>query len=163
VRCGALVGFDVTDTDCVFCDIVGGDGEALVVDECDGGDERAGTLASAPLDPVASGHVLVVPKAHHESLFDVSEDVLAAVTEHARLLARRFRGGEGGFDGANVLHDSSAQQSVPHLHLDVVGRREGDRDLWPETEYDGSKRDAYDAVTVALEAGPARPSTPESR
>jgi histidine triad (HIT) family protein len=138
----------MTGTNCVFCRIVAGDADALVVDE------RETTVAFAPLHPIAPGHVLVIPKAHHESLFDVPADVLAAVTEHARVLARRLRGDEGGFDGATLLHDSLAQQSVPHLHLHVVGRRDGARDLWPETEYNGSRRDAYDAVTAALDETP---------
>lgn len=136
----------MTDADCVFCDIVAGDADALVVDEC----ER--TLAFSPLDPLAPGHVLVVPKLHYESLFDVPADVLADVTEHVRSLARQLRGDEG-FDGVNVLNDSTAYQSVPHLHMHVVGRHDDDRDLFPGTEYDGSKRDAYDAVTAALEDG----------
>jgi histidine triad (HIT) family protein len=136
----------MTVTECVFCDIGAGDADALVVGE------RERTLAFSPLDPVAPGHVLVVPKAHHESLFDVPEDVLVDVMEHVQSLARRLRGDEG-FDGVNVLHDSTFHQSVPHLHMHVVGRRDDDRDLWPETEYDGSKRDAYDAVTAALDDG----------
>lgn len=137
----------MTDVECVFCRIVAGEAEALVVDE------RERTLAFSPLDPVAPRHVLVVPKAHHESLFDVPEDALVDVTTHVRSLARRLCGNaDRGFDGVNVLHDSNAQQSVPHLHVHVVGRRDGDRDLWPESDYDGSKRDAYDAVVAALEA-----------
>jgi histidine triad (HIT) family protein len=153
----------MTDTDCVFCDIVAGDAHALVVDEREGVDGRPGTLAFSPLDPVAPGHVLVIPRAHHESLFDVPADALTAVTEHARSLARRMRGGERGFDGANLLNDSTSYQSVPHLHLHVVGRREDDPDLFPETDYDREREDAYDAVTDALESGRDSDSTASER
>jgi len=137
----------MTDVECVFCGIVSGDADALIVDE------RERTLAFSPLDPVAPGHVLVVPKAHHESLFDVPVDVLGDVMTHVRSLARRLRG-DGGFDGVNVLNDSTGYQSVPHLHVHVVGRHEGDADLFPEGDYDGSRRDAYDAVVAALDDAP---------
>jgi histidine triad (HIT) family protein len=144
----------MSDPDCVFCDIVAGEADALVVDERDGGEGRAGTLAFSPLDPLAPGHVLVVPKAHHETLFDVPEDVLVDVTTHVRSLAKRMRrdGPESpGFDGVNVLNDSTSYQSVPHLHVHVVGRHADDDDLFPDTDYDGTKRNAYDAVVSALD------------
>ena len=133
----------MSESDCVFCAIVAGDAEALVVDE------TPDTLAFSPLHPVVPGHVLVVPKAHFDSLFDVPEDVLGDVMTHVQSLARRLCG-DGGFDGVNVLHDSTVYQSVPHLHMHLVGRRDDDPDLWPETDYDGSKRDAHDAVVAAL-------------
>lgn len=153
----------MADTDCVFCDIVAGDADVLVVDEREGEDGRPGTLAFSPLDPVAPGHVLVIPKAHHETLFEISEDALAAVTEHARTLARDLCGGDRGFDGANLLNDSTSYQSVPHLHLHVVGRRADDPDLFPETDYDGEREDAYDAVTDALESGRDRDASASER
>jgi histidine triad (HIT) family protein len=137
----------MTDVGCVFCSITAGEADALIVDE------RERTLAFSPLQPLAPGHALVVPKAHHESLFDVPPDVLADVMTHVRSLARRLRG-DGGFDGVNVINDSTEYQSVPHLHMHLVGRHEGEEDLFPEPEYDGSKRDAYDAVVAALDDAP---------
>jgi diadenosine tetraphosphate (Ap4A) HIT family hydrolase len=74
-----------------------------------------------------------------------------------------MRGGERGFDGANLLNDSTSYQSVPHLHLHVVGRREDDPDLFPETDYDREREDAYDAVTDALESGRDSDSTGSER
>jgi histidine triad (HIT) family protein len=139
--------------DCVFCGIVAGEEPARIVDE------TAETLAFAPLDPLAPGHLLVVPKAHHESLFDVPDDVLAAVTGHARDLARDLCGGDHGFDGANLFNDSTSYQAVPHLHLHVVGRRAADPDLFPETDYHGDREEAYAPVTAALAAAGGREST----
>ena len=135
----------MTDSACPFCRIVAGEAEALVVDD------RERTLAFAPLDPMAPGHVLVVPKAHHGSLFEVPGDVLADVTDHVRSLARRLRGGDQGFDSVQLLQESIPEQDVPHLHVHLVGYRDGEgRDLWPASDYEGSKRDAYETVTAAL-------------
>ncbi|WP_435365487.1 HIT family protein [Haloarchaeobius sp. DYHT-AS-18] len=130
--------------DCIFCDIVAGDADALVLDETDE------TLAFAPLDPVSEGHLLVVPKAHHENLFDISEEALRAVTDHARDIATRLE--KHGFDGVNLLHDTGVQQSVSHFHLHVAPRRADDGlDCWPDSGYEsqGTEGD-YAAVREAL-------------
>ncbi|WP_435359760.1 HIT family protein [Haloarchaeobius sp. DFWS5] len=134
--------------DCTFCAIVAGKADALVLDETDE------TLAFAPLDPFSEGHLLVVPKTHHESLFDISENALQAVTAHARHVATRLQ--RHGFDGVNLLHDSgtAAGQSVGHFHLHVAPRRAGDGlTLWPDNGYEsrGTEED-YAAVREALEA-----------
>ena len=41
-------------------------------------------------------------------------------------------------DGINILHASgkSAQQSVPHFHIHLFPRKEGDGiEAWPDTKY----------------------------
>ncbi|WP_439028271.1 HIT family protein [Haloarchaeobius sp. DT45] len=133
--------------DCIFCEIVAGEADALVLDETDE------TLAFAPLEPVSEGHLLVVPKAHHENLFDISEEALRAVSDHARDIATRLR--DHGFDGVNLLHDTGVQQSVSHFHLHVAPRRAEDGlDLWPDFDYESRGRGAdYAAVKAALESG----------
>lgn len=130
---------------CPFCAIVAGDEPATIVDETEE------TLAFAPLDPVSEGHLLVVPKAHYESLFDIPESALDGVVSHAQSIARRLRIAE--FDGVNLLHASgeAAQQSVSHFHLHVAPRRADDcLDLWPESSYEASSDRSYDRVRTAL-------------
>lgn len=133
--------------DCPFCAIVAGEAEALVLEE------RAETLAFAPLEAVSEGHLLVVPREHHTTLVDVPGETLSAVTAHAKSIVERLTA--GGFDGANLLHASgeAAQQSVDHLHVHVAPRREGDGlDLWPDSDYEAENREAcYAAVRAALE------------
>ncbi|SFC71372.1 histidine triad (HIT) family protein [Halobiforma haloterrestris] len=136
---------------CPFCDIVDGDGDGdtLVLEETDE------TIAFVPLDPVSEGHLLVVPKTHYESLFDIPAETLAEVTTHARSIVRRLR--DADFDGANLLHASgeAAQQSVSHFHLHVAPRRADDGlDLWPASGYDegeGKFDRPYERIRDALE------------
>ncbi|SDQ26535.1 HIT domain-containing protein [Natronobacterium texcoconense] len=132
---------------CPFCAIVAEEEEAEVLDE------TAKTLAFAPLEPVSEGHLLVIPKAHHENLFDIPDSTFRTVVTHAKTIAERLRDDE--FDGVNVLHASgeAAQQSVPHFHLHVAPRRSTDGlDLWPDSGYEASDSDgSYEAVKAALE------------
>ena len=92
---------------CIFCAIVAGEEDAVVVDETDE------TIAFVPREPVSEGHLPVIPKAHYENLFDVPEPILRAVMKHAKSIAEELHADD--FDGVNLLHASgkAAQQSVP--------------------------------------------------
>jgi histidine triad (HIT) family protein len=132
---------------CVFCAIRDSEEPAVVVDETDE------TLAFAPLDAVSEGHLLVIPKAHHETLFDVPESTFGAVMAHAKRIAEELRAHR--FDGVNLLHASgrAAGQSVQHFHLHLAPRRDDDGlDCWPETEYEEQDREeTYGRVRDALD------------
>jgi histidine triad (HIT) family protein len=116
----------VTDgpADCLFCRIVRGELPADVVHA----DEH--TLAFRDLNPQAPVHVLVVPRRHIDNasvLGPGDADVLAAVLVAARQVAEAEGIAERGYRLVfNVGEDAS--NSVPHLHLHVVGGR---RLAWP--------------------------------
>ncbi|ELZ16787.1 histidine triad nucleotide-binding protein [Haloterrigena salina JCM 13891] len=133
--------------DCVFCSIAEREEDAVVVDETDE------TIAFAPLNPISEGHLLVIPKAHYENLFDVPDPTLRAVMKHAKSIARRLRADD--FDGVNLLHASgkAAQQSVPHFHIHLAPRRSDDRlDLWPESTFEESEFNRiYEDIRAMLE------------
>ena len=110
-----------TDPDCLFCGIVAGDVPADVVHR----DER--TVAFRDINPQAEVHVLVVPRRHIENAATVTEedgDVVAALLVAARAVAEAegIGGPERGYRLVfNVGPD--ALNSVPHLHLHVLGGR----------------------------------------
>lgn len=126
---------------CTFCDIVAGTMDATVLDETND------SVAFAPLDAVSEGHMLVVPREHYETLFDIPESALTAVTMHTKRIAERLH--EHGYDGVNVLHASgrTAQQSAPHFHIHLAPRRTDDElDLWPDSGYDENEGGVYDEL-----------------
>jgi histidine triad (HIT) family protein len=107
--------------DCLFCGIVAGTVPADIVHET----ER--TVAFRDLAPAAPVHVLVVPRAHVDNASSVgpehAED-LAAMVVAAREIAQAegIGGEERGYRLVfNVGRDSA--NSVPHLHLHVIGGR----------------------------------------
>ena len=111
----------MSDPDCIFCQIVAGDGPAEIIDS----DER--TVAFMDINPATSGHALVIPKEHSRDLMDISDEDLAATTIAARRLARKM-GGTLEAEGFNLLNccGVAAWQTVFHFHLHVVPRREDD-------------------------------------
>jgi histidine triad (HIT) family protein len=106
--------------DCLFCSIVAGDVPADVVRR----DER--TVAFRDIVPQAPVHVLVVPVRHITDagvLSDEDSEDLAAVFAAARAVADDEGIASTGFRLVfNVGKD--AQNSVPHLHLHVLGGRD---------------------------------------
>ena len=118
---------------CAFCSICAGEEDAEIVDETDE------TLAFAPLDLISEGHVLVIPKDHYETIFDIPDPILCAVVKHTKAIAEQLKAHD--VDGVNLLHDSgeAADQSIPHFHLHLVPRRTGDEvDPWPNSGYEES-------------------------
>jgi histidine triad (HIT) family protein len=111
-------------SDCLFCRIVAGEIPAEIVHSS----ELA--VAFRDLNPQAPVHVLVVPRRHIDDagvLEPGDAEALAGVFEAARRVAEAEGVAERGYRLVfNVGEDAS--NSVPHLHLHVLGGR---RLAWP--------------------------------
>lgn len=110
--------------DCLFCSIAAGDTESDVVRE----GER--TLAFRDISPQAPTHVLVITREHHSdpaALARVEPDLLAEMFREAGAVAEAEGVADSGY--RLVLNTGrDAQQSVPHVHLHVLGGRDF---TWP--------------------------------
>lgn len=116
---------------CVFCRIVAGTEAAHVVLDDDA------VVAFLDARPVFKGHVLVVPRAHHETLIDLPSEMVEPVFGRVQRLARAAEVGLGAA-GTFVAVNNKISQSVPHLHVHVVprNRKDGLRGFfWPRTRY----------------------------
>jgi histidine triad (HIT) family protein len=134
--------------DCAFCAIVAGERDAHVVFE---GETSLAFLDNRPLFP---GHSLLVPREHHETLWDLPDELIEPLFADARLLARAVREAMGA-QGAFVAMNNVVSQSVPHLHVHVVprNRKDGLRGFfWPRSKYadEGEAIAARDAVRAAV-------------
>jgi histidine triad (HIT) family protein len=108
-------------SNCIFCRIVAKEIPATVVHE----DEH--TLAFMDIGQVNPGHVLVALKKHAENIFALDEVQAGAVFRSAARVARAIR---AAFEpqGLSVYqaNGAAAGQTVPHLHIHLVPRHEGD-------------------------------------
>lgn len=115
----------------MFCAIVAGTATAFrVADEPDG----VAFLDTRPLFP---GHVLVVPRAHHQTLGDLPAPSVAGYFSLVRRIALAVEAGLGA-GGTFVAMNNKVSQSVPHLHTHVVPRAKGDGlrgFFWPRRKY----------------------------
>ena len=106
---------------CTFCDIIRGAGEVSLCYEA------ADALAFMDIQPVNAGHVLVVPRAHYESLADVPPQLAMHLFDISMRLAGVVRQVTG-CEGLNIVVNSGAAagQDVFHYHVHVIPRREHD-------------------------------------
>ena len=141
---------------CAFCELAAGRaGSELVVYRTDR------VVAFVPHRPDAPGHVILTPTVHCASLFDAPAAVVADLAEAARQLAVSYRDALGP-EGVNVLHASgrAAQQSVPHLHLHLIPRQEGDGlEAWPRL---GGAPPSPEAIVARLRDALGRSDAPRS-
>jgi histidine triad (HIT) family protein len=140
------------DTDhCTFCNLIRGAAEVSICHE------DADAIAFMDIQPVNNGHILVVPREHHESLLDVPQELGIHLFKVTMRLANAMRRVTG-CDDMNIVVNSGAAagQDEPHYHVHIIPRREGDGFDIP-LPFDGSQMpdrtvlDAYAArITAAL-------------
>src|SRR5271165_6294356 len=107
---------------CVFCAIAAGEGPAIRIYE----DEDY--LAILDIRPFTRGHTLVIPKRHTIDLTDTPPETLAEMMTIGQRIARAARATELA-DATNIgINDGRAAfQTVSHVHLHVLPRRNGDK------------------------------------
>lgn len=137
--------------ECLFCKIVAGEAQAHVVFE-DGA-----SLAFLDYRPLFPGHVLLIPRAHHQTLGELPEELVEPLFRSARALARAVEEALEAH-GTFVAMNNRVSQSVPHLHVHVVPRRRKDGlkgFFWPRHAYRDAAEmaETRDKIRAAL-AGP---------
>lgn len=120
---------------CVFCKIVSGEFSSRKIYE----DEN--TLAFLDVAKDVDGHILVVPKKHVKNLLDSDEKTLSDVMSTVKKVSNHLTD-NCGYDGINLINcsDESAGQTVPHLHIHIIPRKNGDGlEVFPK--FNGAKCD----------------------
>lgn len=113
--------------ECVFCDIAIRDPKGQVLKYYSKGSLGGYTdvVVIEPLNPCVEGHLLFIPKSHIDKVGDtlgiapkVVGDVMMAVSKY--LAEKELE--------ANVIinNGKEAEQTVFHLHVHIIPRREGD-------------------------------------
>ena len=107
---------------CIFCRIVASEAEASIAYRDDV------VTAFMDLNPVTSGHTLVIPNLHSTGLEGVDEATGGRIWEVGRRVALSFEQAGIRAEGANffLAHNAVAGQTVFHCHLHVIPRYDGD-------------------------------------
>ena len=139
---------------CLFCRIASGEVPAHVAYS---DDAFLGFLDHRPIFP---GHVLLIPRAHVDTLLDAPPALLgplAEATQRVSLAVRDAMEADGIFNAVNNV----ISQSVPHLHVHVVPRRRKDGlrgFFWPRTKYGSEEEAAAVAQRIRDYTAPPLPS-----
>ena len=141
---------------CIFCDLIKGAAEVSICYE------DATAIAFMDIQPVNAGHVLVVPRAHYETLQDIPREVGLHLYQVAARLIPVVQKVSGAAD-MNVVVNSgpAAGQNVFHYHIHLIPRKHGDGfDIplpFPGSQMpDRTMLDAMAAQIIAATRDPAR-------
>ena len=137
--------------ECIFCRIASGELPANVVHR----DDRV--VAFLDRAPLLLGHTLVLPIAHVATLDDLPRELLEPLFETVRRVSvalQRALSADGSFVAANTR----VSQSVPHVHVHVVPRNEGDglfspRPIWKRRSYASDAEAADYAARIGAALG----------
>jgi histidine triad (HIT) family protein len=108
--------------ECIFCRIINRESPASLVYE------DAACLAFMDIQPVNSGHVLVIPKKHAVFLAEMDADECGRLFTAAHKLAAAVRASGVRCEAVNLLlaDGEAAGQEVFHVHVHVFPRFAGD-------------------------------------
>jgi len=112
---------------CVFCKIINGEIPSMKVYE-DGY-----TLVFMDIAKDVDGHMVAIPKKHVKNILDCDAETLSHLMAAVRKVSCHCVE-NCGYEGVNLLNasDESAGQSVPHFHIHIIPRKNGDNiDAWP--------------------------------
>ncbi len=131
---------------CIFCRILAGEVPGSFVHR----DSRV--AAFLDVSPLMLGHVLVVPIEHVDTLDDLRPDLVGELFEVVRRMSIAVQRGLGA-GGSFVAVNTRLSQSVPHVHVHVVPRVQGDglfspRPIWKRRSYSGESEAAEYAQKI---------------
>jgi histidine triad (HIT) family protein len=109
-------------TDCIFCKIIKNEIESTKIYE------DSLLLAFLDIQPVNSGHVLIVPKKCVEFISDLDDESTQRMFLVASKINAAIRNSNLRCEGVNyfLADGEAAMQEVAHTHLHVFPRFEGD-------------------------------------
>ena len=110
--------------DCIFCKIIAGEIPSFKVYENDQ------VFAFADINPINTGHTLIIPKKHTENLWEISAEDLTAIHLASLKLANALKKALNP-EGIAVLqlNGRAVNQVVMHYHLHLIPRCAGDPKL----------------------------------
>lgn len=107
--------------DCLFCKIVKGEIPCHKIYEDDN------NLAFLDIHPHAKGHIMVIPKKHAPVLTDLDDENVKSLFVAVKNVTQKIKeklNPDGFTSGWN--HGEISGQTVPHLHIHIFPRYEGD-------------------------------------
>ncbi|RAO76755.1 HIT family protein [Dyella jiangningensis] len=132
---------------CPFCEIAAGRLHASVVAQTDR------VMAFLDLRQATEGHVLVIPRQHVETLFEIDPELAGEVMQLGVRVAQALRTALRP-SGLNLWQSNGAAggQEVPHFHLHVQPRRVGDGLLrvYADRPPAPASRDVLDALAARI-------------
>ena len=109
-------------------------------------------VAFLDINPRAEGHTLVVPVEQKQRIRDLSKESQRSLMEGVAIVSEKLCNHFGTSDCTIVVHDGpAAGQEIPHVHVHVIPRSEGDGGksalaMFPEVPPPGTTNPDFSAL-----------------
>ncbi len=117
--------------DCIFCKIVSGEIPAKILKE------TSNSISFLDAFPLAKGHVLVIPKNHHQKIQDMNEKENTGLFSLVHMMMAKV----DTITGSTLIaihNGKDAGQEVPHVHVHLVPRSNADSAGAIHSMFDGA-------------------------
>ena len=105
--------------DCIFCKIISGEIPTKILKE------TSNSISFLDAFPLAKGHVLVIPKNHHQKIQDMSSEENTDLFSLVHQMCSKV----DSLTGATLVaihNGKEAGQEIPHVHVHLVPRSSTD-------------------------------------
>lgn len=143
----ALYFFPRKSMDCIFCKIIKKEIPAEIIFE----DEKV--LAFLDINPVNSGHTLVIPKEHYANMLEAPDGILSYIFQKSKILMQSIQKAMN----ADFVVVSVVGVDVPHFHIHLLPRyhHDGLANFWPTKIYkEGEMKEAGKKIRKEVTINP---------
>lgn len=137
----------MSENNCIFCRIIAGEAPVSQVYE------DALMIAFMTLEQPTGHQVIVVPKDHVATIFELSDEQASALMQATIKVARAVRKASN-CDGLNLFqaNGEAAQQDVFHVHMQIIPRYKDDTTVHFDWDITRSSREVLDTMADAIRA-----------
>ena len=114
--------------DCIFCKIISGEIPCYKIYE----DDKI--LSFLDVNPMESGHTLIIPKEHTLDLMSISDEVLLKILNKARDISSVLMD-KLDTNGFTLIQNNGIAQEVKHYHLHIIPKYKNKCDMTIEDVY----------------------------
>lgn len=126
---------------CLFCQILADEipSEKVYEDEF--------SYAFLDINPVNKGHTLIIPKEHHENIYELPDELLSKLFVNVKNLAGAVREAVSA-DGVNIgMNNGEASgQVIFHAHIHIMPRFKDDGHEHWQSNFKYSEKEAKEAA-----------------
>ena len=106
--------------DCIFCKIIKGEIPSKTIYE----DEIVKCYMD--INPVANGHILVIPKKHTKDIYSIDNETLTYMIDIIRNKITPILKEKLNIDGLTIIQNNGYGQEVKHFHIHLIPRYKDD-------------------------------------
>lgn len=99
--------------DCIFCKIINNDISSYKIYENDM------VFCFLDINPLSSGHTLIIPKKHFKDISDIDSEYLSSINDATKYVYNLLMS-KLGPDGIRIVQNNGICQEIKHYHVHLI-------------------------------------------